>query len=344
MRTFSGVGSIPRERWLRPCGQVLDVSGWPRTTAFSSGTADALCPDMAHVARNGGLWRLCVALGVATIQAIASPTPCETVTLVGRRSVHVVERGETLSSLGARFGIEPRVIARMNSLRPDSRLQVSQQLMLDNRHIVPASSGEELLINIPQRLLFVFGEDVAAYPVAVGRPDWPTFIGPFTVSTLEANPAWDVPPSIQAELRRAGKPVVSRVPPGPANPLGAFWIGLSRPGFGIHSTNAPSSIYRFTTHGCIRLHPDDAERVFRSVVVGTCGRIVYEPLLLTRTMEGAVLLEAHPDIYLRQRDAVGVVRGMTNDLGVTAAVDWNAVSRVLRDRDGVPIDVTIPRR
>ena len=302
---------------------------------------------MEHVARNGGFWRLSVVLilGVATLEATARPA-LEGTAIVGRRFVHMVDRGETISSLGARFGIEPRAIARMNMVRPDARLQTGQHLVLDNRHIVPPTAPEEdLVINIPQRLLFVVGENsVDAYPVAVGRSNWPTFVGPFTVATLEANPTWDVPPSIQEELRRAGKPVVTGVPPGPANPLGAYWIGLSHPGFGIHGTNAPASIYRFTTHGCIRLHPDDIDKVFHSVAVGTFGRIVYEPLLLTRTPEGAILLEAHPDIYRRQRDSLGILRNMADDLAVFTAVDWNVVTRVLRDRDGVPIDVTLPDR
>jgi L,D-transpeptidase ErfK/SrfK len=264
--------------------------------------------------------------------------------IVGASVIHVVQQGDTLSGLGARVGIEPRVIAKVNSLRADARLQVGQQIVLDNRHIVPTAT-EEVVINIPQRLLFVFHEGgVAAYPVAVGRSGWPTFTGPFTITTLEMNPAWDVPVSIQEELRRAGKPVVTRVPPGPANPLGAYWIGLSRPGFGIHGTNAPSSIYRFVTHGCIRLHPDDAARVFASVAVGMPGRTVYEPFLFARLPDDTILFEAHPDVYRRVGDPAAAARALAEDLGVLEMADWTAIRAALRDRDGVPIDVTIRKR
>jgi L,D-transpeptidase ErfK/SrfK len=264
--------------------------------------------------------------------------------LTGRQTTHVVVAGETLTSVGARYGVTPRVLAKLNGLRADARLQIGRVLFVDGRHLVPAFAGERLLINVPQRMLFLLEEHgaIAGFPIAVGRSGWPTFLGPFTVDTLETNPVWDVPPSIQAEQRRAGKPVLTHVPAGPNNPLGDFWLGLSRPGFGIHSTNAPSSIYQVTTHGCIRLHPDDARYVFSRAAVGMSGRSTYEPVLLARLSDGAILLEAHPDVYRRQPDAMAFVRGSAAALGVTDDVDWQAVAVALKLRDGVPTAVALP--
>ena len=76
---------------------------------------------------------------------------------------------------------------------------------------------------------------------------------------MQRHKEWIVPESIQEEMRREGKDVLTRVPPGPDNPLGRHWIGLSIGGIGIHGTIAPSSVYHFRSHGCIRLHPDDVE-------------------------------------------------------------------------------------
>ena len=88
-------------------------------------------------------------------------------------------------------------------------------------------------------------------PAAVGRSTWPTPSGEFHVAHKEVNPIWDVPPSIQEEMRRLGRPVVPRISPGPENPLGDLWIGLSLPNIGIHGTNAPDTVPGYTTHGCI---------------------------------------------------------------------------------------------
>jgi L,D-transpeptidase ErfK/SrfK len=141
-------------------------------------------------------------------------------------------------------------------------------------------------------------------------------------------------------MRQAGKPVLTRVAPGPGNPLGAYWIGLDRPGYGIHGTNAPASIYRFQTHGCIRLHPDDVARLFPAVAVGAAGEIVYEPLLLVQMSDGRIWLEAHPDVYRRARDPMLVVRELAGRDELDAEIDWLAVRDVLRAKRGMPVDVT----
>jgi L,D-transpeptidase ErfK/SrfK len=261
--------------------------------------------------------------------------------IVGGRLVHTVVRGESLTSIGARYGIDPRALAALNGMPFEVRLQVGHSLIVDNRHVVPDAGTADIVINLPQRMLFHFaaGSVDAAYPVGLGRPSWPTFIGEFKVAILEREPVWDVPPSIQAELERAGKPVVTRVPPGPQNPLGAFWIGLDRPGFGIHGTNAPASIYHFQTHGCIRVHPDDVADLFTRLAIGAAGRIVYEPVLLARTSAADILLEVHPDIYRKVTSLPALVREVASRRGLTELIDWEKAAAVVRARNGVPMNV-----
>lgn len=72
--------------------------------------------------------------------------------------------------------------------------------------------------------------------------------------------AWIVPKSVQEEMLRIGKPVVTFVLPGRDNPIGRDWIELNFGSLGIHGTNAPSSVYQFRSHGCIRLYPDELPR------------------------------------------------------------------------------------
>ena len=285
-------------------------------------------------------WSAVIATWVMASAGTIAPTG--QTTMSGTRDLHVVRAGESLSSIGARFGIEPRLLADDNFLPAGARLRIGQWLVVDNRHLVPApAAGEAIVVNIPQRRLFHFseGEVVAAYPVAVGRRSTPTFVGAFTVVSLETDPVWDVPKSIQDAQRLAGKPVSVRVPPGPANPLGAYWIGLDRPGFGIHGTNAPATIFTFATHGCVRLHPDDIAALFRSVPAGATGRMIYEPLLFLPAASGAIFLEAHPDVYRRAGPALDVVRGFARDWEIEDEIDWRAVAAVLTARDGRPVNV-----
>src|SRR4030095_10115032 len=178
--------------------------------------------------------------------------------IVGSELNYTVAAGASLASIGARYGVDLRVLAEANGLKTSEQLTPGQTLQIDNRHIALPSDGADLVINLPQRMLFHFdkGQIGCGCPIAAGRPDWRTPLGDFEVLSKEEDPTWDVPPSIQDEMRRAGKPVLSHVPPSAKNPLGEYWIGTSLSGIGIHGTNAPSSIYKLATHGCIRLHPD----------------------------------------------------------------------------------------
>ena len=259
----------------------------------------------------------------------------------GSEFTYTVRAGDSLTVIGARAGIDPRVIAGENGLKTPGRLQPGQTLTLNNRHIVPEPEGATILVNIPQRMLFYFeaGKLAKSYPIAAGRRSWPTPTGKFEILTLEEDPVWDVPPSIQAEMERQGKPVLTHVPPSPENPLGKFWLGLSLPGIGIHGTNAPSSIYSLATHGCVRLHPDDIEQLFAAVDEGTAGRIVYQPVLIVSTREG-IFLEVHPDVYGHGPVPLKVVEEFARKNNALDALDWDLVKEVIRQRDGIARNVS----
>jgi L,D-transpeptidase ErfK/SrfK len=266
-------------------------------------------------------------------------------TIMGDRWVHLVSRGETWTSVGARVGVSPAVLAARNQRSLRDPLRPGDVLGIDNRHVAPAYERDELVINIPQRMLFHYstGGLRGAYPVAVGRPDWPTPLGAFVVAVMETDPTWDVPLSIQEEMRRAGRPVQRTVPPGPANPLGRYWVGLSLGSIGIHGTSAPASIYHYATHGCIRLHPDDIEDLFWRLVVGDPGRLVYEPVLVG--FDGTdVFLEVHADAYQRRIDRLARARQLLDQTGLASLVTSSDVERVIREAEGLAVPITESRR
>jgi L,D-transpeptidase ErfK/SrfK len=93
--------------------------------------------------------------------------------LVGGEFPYTVQPGDSLTSIGARFGVAASVLARENGLEPSTRLKIGQELRVYNRHIVPPEVEDGILINLPQRLLFYFVQSklVTHYPVGLGRPD-----------------------------------------------------------------------------------------------------------------------------------------------------------------------------
>jgi lipoprotein-anchoring transpeptidase ErfK/SrfK len=100
------------------------------------------------------------------------------------------------------------------------------------------------------------------FRVATGQSTYPTPLGRFTIQVKWRNPWWYPPNSRWA---KGQKPI----PPGPNNPLGTRWMGLSAPGVGIHGTPNPASIGYSVSHGCIRMYIGDAEWLFNTVEVGT---------------------------------------------------------------------------
>ena len=115
---------------------------------------------------------------------------------------------------------------------------------------------KRIIVSIPDRkLLLLDGSRVVKiYDIAVGTPATPSPAGEFRIINRVPNPTW------------FGRGKV--VGPGAQNPLGSRWLGLSAKGYGIHGTNAPASIGKAASHGCIRMRKHDIEELFDLVDVG----------------------------------------------------------------------------
>jgi L,D-transpeptidase ErfK/SrfK len=261
--------------------------------------------------------------------------------VVGERFEYSVQSGDTLLGIGARFAVSPRSLAARNRITPSARLAPGQVLRVDNRHIVPGVLENGILINVPQRLLFLFedGRLAAWYPVATGRPGWQTPTGSYEILAKEENPTWEVPVSIQREMRSKGEKVRKRVPPGPDNPLGRYWLGLSLTCCGIYGTNAPQSVYQLQTHGCIRLAPEDVADLFTRVSVGLPVRIIYEPILFARDRKGALFMEVHPDAYRRTKGLREKAMEVAASRGAHGAWESPLWDDVLRGQEGIAVSL-----
>jgi L,D-transpeptidase ErfK/SrfK len=262
--------------------------------------------------------------------------------LIGSEFSYVVRSGDSLTGIGARFGVGVSILAADNGLSSSSRLKTGQQLRVDNRHIVPNIVSDGIVINIPQRMLFYFKERrlIRSFPVGLGRHDWPTPTGQFKIVVKEEDPIWDVPISIQDEMQREGKVVKTCVPQGPDNPLGKHWLGLSIAGYGIHGTIAPMSIYQFQTHGCIRAHPDDIAGLFDDVSRGTPGILVYRRLMIANAA-GKIYLEVHRDAYKKETDVRPQFEELLKTFNPEFRVDRERATSIIRKQDGTAREIGV---
>jgi len=277
-------------------------------------------------------------------QPRATPAPVAH-RIAGGEFDFIVAEGNSITKIGSRFGVGPKLLARENGKQVTDALHVGDTIHIDNRHIVPLEASDSIEVNLPQRMLFHFesGRLSGAYPVAIGQPSkkWQTPIGPFKVIQMRSDPTWRVPASIQQEEEEEGKDVEDEVDPGPDNPLGRYWIGLSLPALGIHGTNHSISVYSYRTHGCIRLHPDDIEALYSTVDLNDRGQIVYLPLMLARLDDGRIFLESERDIYRKGTGGIEAVRALARASRIDSLIDWTRAGDVVTDEDGIARDVTL---
>jgi len=101
-----------------------------------------------------------------------------------------------------------------------------------------------IIIDLSDRQLYLLDGDVVtqAFPVGIGKMVTQTPTGEFTIINKQPNPG---------------------------GPFGVFWMGLSKPHYGIHGTNDPSSIGHIVSHGCIRMFNDDVLSLSKIVPIGT---------------------------------------------------------------------------
>jgi lipoprotein-anchoring transpeptidase ErfK/SrfK len=130
--------------------------------------------------------------------------------------------------------------------------------------VQPAATKRVIVVSLEDHKLALVedGKVKKIYSVAVGKPSTPSPVGTFTIARRVMNPTYSHDGRI--------------VPPGPNNPVGTRWMGLSIPGYGIHGTNVPSSIGKAASHGCIRMAKKDLEELYPMVEVGDTVELIGE--------------------------------------------------------------------
>jgi L,D-transpeptidase ErfK/SrfK len=287
--------------------------------------------------------RIALLLLLVAAPAWPSVTPRIYDLIAGGEREYTVTRGDTLWAITGRFTMNRALLESWNALASPDLLQPGMRLRVSDRHIVPRRHADGIVIDLAVRTVYWFehGALRAHFPVGVGRTDWGTPPGRYHIVGRREDPVWRVPPSIQAEMRARGEEVLTVVPPGAENPLGKYWIQLSAPGYGFHGTNAPGSVGKFASHGCMRLLPEHVELLYREARDGTPVEIVYEPVKLARDPLGSILLEVHVDVLGGKRSELPAVIDLIQQAGLTETVDVTRVAEAVTRRWGIPEDVTL---
>jgi lipoprotein-anchoring transpeptidase ErfK/SrfK len=175
----------------------------------------------------------------------------------------------TASSAGLQIKPIATGVAVADELEHGTRTPISVPATILQPNVTEHSIGPVVVIRRASNLLTLYNglRPVRQFAVATGQTVYPTPLGRFQIVVKWKNPWWYPPASPWA----AGE---KPTPPGPGNPLGTRWMGLSAPGVGIHGTPQDGSIGYSLSHGCIRMHIPQAEWLFDHVEVGTPVYIV----------------------------------------------------------------------
>ena len=231
----------------------------------------------------------------------------------------------------------------------------STAVVLPTAHILPDAERQGLVVNLGEHRLYYFGppgSEPVTFPLGVGREGWGTPLGTTEIVRKKERPTWYPPESIRAE-----KPHLPKVvPPGPSNPLGSHALYFGWPKYLIHGTNMPWGVGRRVSHGCIRLYPEDIERLFEIVPIGTPVAVIDQPIKIG-WFDGELYVEAHPDAaQADELESTGRITSADADSHADALyriktragsaqdrLDWSLIRKALEERSGVPVRVTADR-
>jgi len=264
--------------------------------------------------------------------------------VMGRLAVVRVQDGDTLPDIARHFGLGHEAI---NAANPDVDVWapgIGSRVLLPLMFVLPEAPRQGIVINLASMRLFHYGgknRAVLTYPVGIGEEGRSTPMGAMFVERKTVRPTWYVPASIRRDHAQRGDPLPAEVPPGPDNPLGEYALYLSRTSYVIHGTNKPYSIGLRATNGCIRLYPEDVEKLYRAVPVKTSVYVVNQPYLVGRA-GGMLYLEAHaPQEELNAADVKKKLYARLKDIEKKEALrlDWKRVEETVTQARGIPVPI-----
>jgi L,D-transpeptidase ErfK/SrfK len=276
--------------------------------------------------------------------------------LVGVVQVVTATRDDTLTDIARRFNVGYEEIVRANPKVDPWLPGEGREIVVPSQFILPDAPRTGLVINIAAMRIFYYppvrrGERpvVLTHPIGIGKVGWRTPEGVTKIVRRQQDPTWRVPVSVRKEHHDNGEDLDPVIGPGPDNPLGKYAFYLQWPSYLIHGTNKPAGVGLRSSHGCIRLYPEDIAQFFAMVPLGTQVRVVNQPFVFG-WRDGQLYMQPFDVLEDDTRDwAKAPRRLLSKSLAATlqqqlkahrSQVDWTLVSALARTPRGVPVPIT----
>lgn len=263
--------------------------------------------------------------------------------LLGALQSGYSQPGENLATLAQRYDVGYNSIIDANPGINSSPDLNATSVIVPTLFLLPPIARRGIVINLPEMRMYFYPTNsgvVMTFPIGIGRVGKTIPITTTAVTRKAVDPSWKPTPAIREFNRTQGIELPDVMPAGPDNPLGPYAIYLGVPTYLIHSTIFPESIGKRASFGCIRMNETDIREFFPLVKPGTTVSIINIPTKIN--WEGEQLfLEAHPPLEEHNTESLatpaGVVRAIEKaSEGKLVMVDWQLVSNMLNQRDGIP--------
>jgi lipoprotein-anchoring transpeptidase ErfK/SrfK len=178
-------------------------------------------------------------------------------------------------ALGEKFHVHPSLLAALNPKQKFNRAGTVIHVPSVVRPTIEKSAG--MMVRVSRSAGAVEAVDgngivVARYPATTGSKHDPLPLGEWKINGVALNPTYNYNPDLFWDAETDEKKV--KLAGGPNSPVGAVWIDLSKPHYGIHGTPMPSTIGKTSSHGCIRLTNWDAIELAKIVTPGMAAMLV----------------------------------------------------------------------
>jgi L,D-transpeptidase ErfK/SrfK len=277
--------------------------------------------------------------------------------VIGDLQQTTVGKDDTLTDIARRFNLGYEELLRANPGVDPWLPGVGRTIVLPTRFVLPDAPHDGVVINIAAMRLYYFpphkaGEPQVVYthPIGIGKVGWATPEGTTKIVRRQKDPTWHPPVSVIKEHKENGDDLPSVVGPGPDNPLGNRAFYLTWPGYLIHGTNKPAGVGLRSSHGCIRLFPEDIDELFDKVAIGTQVHVVNQPFVFGWD-NGQLVMQSFGSLEDDRRDWQKAQQALlSKSLSASVqkqlktrgeTVDWDLVMQLAHAPRGVIVPVTL---
>lgn len=265
--------------------------------------------------------------------------------LIGVNKVHTVVKGDYFQQLAEQYNVGFLALLAANPKHDPFLLQISSQVLIPSKMLLPFISREGIVINLPELRLYYFSptdNNVYVFPVGIGRQGLSTPLTSTFIGEKRKDPIWRPTQEMQARhFAEQGKYLPKEVLAGPNNPFGKYALRLGTSEYLIHGSNKRFGIGMRASSGCIRMYDDDIKWLYDNIPLKTKVRVINQPVKMSYENGEKQLIEIHEPLedVVGAKNSVILTKAMQRFVG-TKREYWQQLLPAIEKPNGLVMELT----